>query len=163
VADASGNAYVLNQSALNNDDAVLIFAASANGTVAPNSFIAGPTTKLTRAQSIALDQHGNIYVGADDSSGFAGMILVFAPGSSGDTAPIRTITGPNTSLGFIADLKIAADGTLYVNATSPTDRKTHILTFPADANGDAHPLTDLYPAAPAVQSVVVDFGSLAVL
>jgi hypothetical protein len=162
-ADPSGNIFVLNRSRLNADDAVLIFGASASGTTTPNSVITGPTTKLTQAYSIALDQQDNIYVGTQGPNGIAGIILVFAAGASGDAAPIRTISGPNTSLGPILDLHVAGDGTLYVNAESRANGKTHILTFSANADGDARPLTDLYPANPAEPSVSVNFGSFAIL
>jgi hypothetical protein len=55
------------------------------------SVLAGPSTGLTSIRGVQTDDAGNIYV--FDCSASHGIIRIFAPGSTGNTAPAATIKG----------------------------------------------------------------------
>jgi hypothetical protein len=58
--------------------------------------ITGPTTKITSAGGVATDDASNVFVTNADPTGAS--VLVFDPAATGDVAPIRTISGPTTTL-----------------------------------------------------------------
>jgi sugar lactone lactonase YvrE len=84
--DPFGNLYVTN--VLGNS--VEMFRANASGNVAPVRTIAGANTQLDQPSAIAIDAAGFIYVGTQSVAATA-SILVFAPGSNGNVAPIQSI------------------------------------------------------------------------
>ena len=107
---------------------VTVYAPGSKGDVKPIATISGAKTKLRIPYGIALDSNRNIYVlnatgfflacvgfvsgpvatkdlansnvAAATAYGLRGPILIFAAGSSGDTAPIGAIGGPFTGLDF---------------------------------------------------------------
>lgn len=104
--DASGNIYVSDQASNvcgTTCPAILIFPASAAAggySGAPLKFIAGPAnTKLFAPTDVKVDGSGNIYV-ADSTASGAGVIYVYAAGSTGDVAPSKTLTSPGTVIGL---------------------------------------------------------------
>ena len=60
------------------------YGTGANGDVPPSQIISGANTKIRNPQGLALDAHGNIYVGD-------GKALVFSRRAHGDGAPIGII------------------------------------------------------------------------
>jgi hypothetical protein len=92
--DAAGKIYVSNAYA----GSVTVYGAGANGNAAPVATIAGPSTLLTRPGGIAVDAAGNIYVGNDGANASTTFVAVFAPGATGNVAPIRTIAGTATGI-----------------------------------------------------------------
>jgi len=66
---------------------LLTFARGAHGNVAPIS-----TLFVPGCSGINLDPNDNVYIAFKDS------ILVYAAGSAGSAKPLRTITGPLTTL-----------------------------------------------------------------
>ena len=93
---SSGAIYVADPSAIGIGPAVLVFAANANGNVAPTSTIAGSATGLIAPTDVKLDGAGNIYV-ADSG---AGKVFVFAAGASGNVAPKAALTVGGTVTGI---------------------------------------------------------------
>ena len=84
-------------------------------------------------KSISFGPDGTLYVANRDT----GKILVFAPNASGNTAPTRTISGPDTGLtGKPHGIAAPGDGTIYVTSHY-TDE---ILVFAPDATGNAAPV-----------------------
>jgi sugar lactone lactonase YvrE len=71
-----------------------VYAAGANGNVAPSRVIAGSNTGLQTPTGVALDSAGNIYVSTNANK----SVVVFAASASGNATPIRTIAGTNTGL-----------------------------------------------------------------
>jgi acylphosphatase len=93
--DSSLNIYVANQTFPNSGNGSLtVYAAGANGNVAPTETIEGASTELDLPAGIALDSSDHIYAAnpADSS------ITVYAAGSNGNVAPINTISGSKTGL-----------------------------------------------------------------
>jgi IPT/TIG domain len=83
-------------------------------------------------QGLAVAPDGTTYVA------FQGLIAVYAPGASGNTAPERTITGTTTTLVDPGGLAIDASGNLWV-----ADSSVAVLEFAAGASGDVAPLRTL--------------------
>ena len=103
--DSSGRLYVAH---VTDRYAISVFAASARGNVAPERVIQGNLTGIATIKNITVDSDGTLYASS------AGWIRVFAPGATGNVAPIATLVdndGP-------AALALTADRHLYaVNAT----------------------------------------------
>ena len=155
--------YVLNLG-MGQTGAIFVFSSSATGATSPLATISGPATGLLAPQGLAVDSAGNIYVGSFDSTKLVGSILVFAPGSTGNVTPVRIISGPNTLLGPIQDLRLDQAGTLYVNSARPgrVSFGAHILTFASGASGDVAPVSDLAAETSSVNHVPESFSKLAV-
>jgi hypothetical protein len=98
--DSSSNIYVANITYPNSGNGSLtVYAAGANGNVAPTKTIEGTKTELDLPAGIALDSSDNIYATNFDRTDFAdSSITVYAAGSNGNVAPIKTIEGAETGL-----------------------------------------------------------------
>lgn len=113
--DARGTVFVANGGTPGSDvGSVTIYAPGANGNVAPSRTIAGPATGLYQPHGIAVDGNGRIYASNSCRAPIACIqqphhddtIVVFAPGASGNVAPVATISGAATGLFYPAGLTI---------------------------------------------------------
>lgn len=138
---SDGLMYVAN----NAPAAILEFAAGSNGNCAPTRSIQGPDTQLGTSISvgtptpliagIAFDSSGDLFVAATQGN----AILVFAPGASGDAAPIRSIRGPTTTLNGPRQIAFDSGGNLWVaNRTGNS-----VIAFAPGASGDAPPIVTI--------------------
>ncbi|MDQ2679719.1 MAG: hypothetical protein M3Y21_01660 [Candidatus Eremiobacteraeota bacterium] len=100
--DSAGNLYVIDNGFVPGKADVEVFAAGANGNVAPIRTIT--SASFSNPVSIALDSANNIYV-ADTNSG----ILKFVAGSNGNAVPVSQIL-PQTSDGSGGYVAASADG-----------------------------------------------------
>lgn len=109
------------------------------GCVATSS-IAGPHTDINAPAGIDIDADGYIYASNSASDFGEAGITVHAPTATGDAAPVRFISGPNTGLvrGFQTSLTLDERGQVYVLAQTQTGGC--LLVFAHDAAGDAIPL-----------------------
>jgi len=130
--DPAGNIYVA-AVALSGPGAILIFASDSTGTVPPTSTLAGPDTMINQLVGVAVDGAGNIYVANGNSGGAMPSILEFSAGSTGNVAPIRTISGSATMLGAPGNLTVDSAGNIYVL------NELNILKFSPTATGNAAP------------------------
>jgi len=139
VAMGSGNLYVFNWQDGTSDPPIAIFPATATGNVAPSGSIGGPLTGIAfdGVGGIATDVSGNIYI--SNSSATGGSILVFAPTATGNVAPIRTISGSATQLGYLGGIQVDAAGNIYVISVSDHGENPTVLKFPATASGNTAP------------------------
>jgi hypothetical protein len=99
--DSSGKIYVSDQASTVCSPAcpaILIFPAGSNGPVTPTA-IDGSNTGLIAPNDVKVDGSGKIYV-SDTTSGGRGVIHVYAPGASGNVAPISSFTSPGSALGL---------------------------------------------------------------
>jgi sugar lactone lactonase YvrE len=130
--DPAGTIYVADEST----NSIDVFAAGTNGNVAPIRTISGSLTGITGPfgpDDVKVNAAGNIF-----ASNFNGnSITEYAPGASGNVAPICTIAGSNTGLANNDDISLASDGTLYVGnfaGSSPVE------VFAPGACGNVSPI-----------------------
>jgi hypothetical protein len=147
--DGSGRIYVLGKNGLTDSTQnIEIFAAGTDGNTAPIATLAGASTGLVEAVSLAVDGAGKIYVAgsipcATCTSATHPGIMVFAAGASGNVAPQQIIAPDaypavdNTGLDA-GDLYVGVDasGNIYV-ADSYSQK---ILVFAPGANGNVAPV-----------------------
>jgi len=139
--DPSGNLYLATGKPLNNI-AIAPIEVFAPDTTTPTRSLGGGLTTLSvgSPQAMATDSAGNLYV-ANVVSGVS-SILVFEPTASGNTPPLRDITGSNTQIGCIGGIALDNEGFLYVvsvptcgSTASPT-----VLRFSTTGNGNIAPV-----------------------
>jgi hypothetical protein len=98
----------------------LVLSALAVPLIASATALAGP------------DPQGTIYV----ADGEASAIDVFAPGSTGNVAPERVISGADTGINAPTDVKVDAAGDVYASNFSGDS----ITEYAPGASGDATPI-----------------------
>jgi len=121
--DQNGRLYVANTGSAS----IVVFAAGANGNVAPAVALTGSNTGLQRPFALAFDSRGRLLV-ADESVG----VIVFAKGARGNANPVATITGISEATGVVAGAK----NQIYVADFTGNS----IKEFAANANGNATPI-----------------------
>ena len=147
IAVTSTGVLYVHSSGVTPPDSVLVFGAAATGNVAPMATLGGSNTGLYTIRGLALDSAGNIYVMslAKPTSTLANSavpsILVFAAGSTGNVAPMRTISGSATTMIFGGQLRVDSAGNIYV-----VDQET-ILKFAPGASGNVAPVSTVSSSA----------------
>jgi hypothetical protein len=138
--DKAGNIYVADFNAQQID----VFAPTANDNMLPTAIIAGSNTGLKTPRLVRTDAAGNIYVlnslgtQADPNA----SITVYAPGSSGNVAPIRTITFANVPGNIYYGLAVDGPGNVYTTSVPSVNPNNvaYVLEFAAGASGAAVPI-----------------------
>ncbi len=134
------------------NSAIVVFAPSANGNVAPIAAIAGPRTGLHGTAGIAVDACGTIYAtNLGDKS-----ITIFAPGSSGDTPPVAAIAGSDTGFDRLSGIAVDAKGRIYVANGLYVKNARGVLIFAAGSNGNVKPVAAITDATGYADDVAVD-------
>lgn len=143
---SSGELYVYNWGEIGAEP-IEVFAATANGNVAPIGSLGGPLTGLAAENigGIATDSTGNVYISTSTVNG--GVIEIFAPGVFGNVAPIHTISGTATQLGYLGGIQLDAVGNIYVVSTTSTGQDPTVLKFPAAATGNVAPTLTITSSA----------------
>lgn len=126
--------YVTNQ--LSN--IVTIYAAKANGNVAPAGSLGGSDTDIDYPTGLAFDATNNIYVANYRSSGGFGSVTMYPAGSRGNVAPIAEILGQDTGDRMInpSDVVLDAAGDIYVSGYSSNS----VSVYAPGASGDPTPI-----------------------
>jgi sugar lactone lactonase YvrE len=153
--DSAGNIYVANEGVLSGDQSsdppsVTIYRAGSNGDYAPMARIIGPKTGLCYSQAVAVDSHGYVYisnqgyVSNENPQGEPPTITVYAPGSNGNVAPVRVISGPATLLSAPEGIAIDSSGRLFVSSSAPgAPQGAAVLIFAAGSNGNIAPFASI--------------------
>jgi hypothetical protein len=137
MVDPAGRLWVADGT--NGTATIRVFAASANGNVAPVEVLGGSQVLLIWPVALGMDGAGRLYV-VDRG---ANAIKVWAPGVTGNSPSVRTISGPSTGLQDPAGIAVDAAGTVHVaNQTLGT-----ITTYAPGAGGNATPLRTLVGSA----------------
>jgi len=135
--DAMQNIYVANT----NGNNVLVFSSTATGNVAPASILAGAATGIGTPLGVALDSAGDIYVASFNQPSNSSLVLEFAPGSTGNVGPTRTLTAVASDT--LADLAVDALDNLYVFTQAPTTNQLAIDIFTPDESGSTAPVESI--------------------
>jgi hypothetical protein len=141
------------------DGTLETFASGFTATSAPTQYLTwGKTNFAATADPIALDTAGDIfYVDDGIGRGVKAVFYVFAAGAIGPVAPVRTITGTDTTSFYydgFPELAVDGAGDLFVayyneaddpNATGSmstlaNNEPTGIVEFAAGATGNATPV-----------------------
>ena len=130
----TGTIYVANQNGT--PKKILIFPKGSNGNVVPK-VLAGSNVPLQLPGALAVDSSGKLYV-ADST---ANAIYAFAAGATGNSAPIRTISGTATLLHSPMGVSFDSAGHVYV--TNLRDSTAPIEEFAAGANGNVAPIATI--------------------
>jgi hypothetical protein len=145
--DSSAEVFVANDTCFRRGycvpDQVTVYAAGANGDVAPIRTISGPDTKLDHPQGIALDSESHIYV---TNFFYKPSVTVYAAGASGNAPPIRTIRGSSTRLKSPGGIALDADGYVYIinfpNNGKPDDNS--VTAYGPGATGNVRPIQRIH-------------------
>lgn len=139
---------------------VSVFLTGANGNVAPIYRITNVGGPHGAPQGLAVDSKGHVFVTTIAADGYTTSLLVFAPRAHGDAKPIRTITGPDTTLtNNSSDTGVGPDGSAYVN------NGNEIAVFAPNADGDSPPvrlITGLNGAGAAISPSNLLYASTAI-
>lgn len=119
---------------------VVINPGQAGGAAVPTRTITGPATQIGDPLAVAWTPSGALWVVDGDIGGSSGVeLLRFAPGATGDTAPVRVISGAKTRLrSSFNQLSIAGlpgDGV----AVSPAGVAPQFSVFTAGQSGNVAP------------------------
>ena len=132
-------------------DGVKVFAANADGDVAPVKSLSGSATR------VAFDASGRLYVMDHNANEIRAYEAGFADGAS----PIKTLRGGSSGLSRLTDLAFDSSGRMYVALESPSSVRVfstsyQTISFPAiaDTTLAASPVT---PSASASSSEAVTF------
>jgi sugar lactone lactonase YvrE len=133
------------------DNKVLAYSRDADGNAPPVSSVAGTKTHLVYPRAVALDGARNLYVSNYTPLEKQSNVAIFAPGASGNTPPLRTISGPDTQLQAPSALSLDPAGNLYVidsygaasGCSDPTGGCWTVNVYAAGAAGDAAPVRSI--------------------
>jgi len=143
--DANGNLYVYDD---NVDNQVEVYNAGFVNAAVPTRII--NSTVPLEAKALAADANGNLYLaGRTADNDETPEIQVFSSTATGTIAPTRTIAGASTTLIAPRDIKVNANGTIFVlDQTSQPNgvvvpqmdlRNANILQFASTASGNVAP------------------------
>ncbi len=135
-----------------NGTAIAGFPISSTGDAAPTTRIAGDQTNLDGALALAVDKQGFLYAAVPLA------ILVFAPGTTGNAPPARSIAGPNAlaATDSFVGVTVASDGTIFAASElgSGVNRNPKILSFSNTANGNVAPIRTITGPTTTMQAVL---------
>ena len=133
--DSNGTMYAPNTSAYS----VTTYDAGTSGNSAPTTTIEGSKTTLGYPSGIAVTSSGTIYVANPQDQAPYTSVTVYAPGTSGDVAPIARIKGSQTRLEFPYNVGLDAAANIYVTNYDGHSGSGWITVYPNGTNGNVKP------------------------
>lgn len=164
---SSGIVYATTDIPYTTDHEVLAFAADADGPSTPVAELAGSQTQICGPWGIAVDAADNIWVAGDCAGVFNPGLSEFAPGATGNVAPLRHITksaflarpmavaiDPSTGTVWDADFNLQAEAGFAPTADGSASAVAFLtsgnvgMTFPSgivfDASGALYTANNYY-------------------
>jgi sugar lactone lactonase YvrE len=138
-------------------DSITVYSPGSTGDSPPVRVISGPATKLASPGGIAVDSSGNIFVTSlnlAERSWGAVAILVYAPGSTGNVAPMTSIDGDCAKIGMAGAIALGPDGNIYVTNPGEPGRAS-VVVFSQQPLGTQ--------ADPIIQGPILGFLEYAVI
>jgi hypothetical protein len=155
--DAAGEAFTI-AGTFSGSPAIAVYAAGATGNVPPARVItdANPSHFIF---NVAADAAGYAYALYETTDGKQNGIDVFAPGASGVSTPVRTISGKRALLdpiSTIVEIAVDANGDLwwFCDGEVNTER---LVEYAPGASGNAKPVRDIEGSL-AFPQVVLGFA-----
>ena len=118
---------------------VTVYAPGASGDVPPTGVIQGPNTRLEHPNSLALDASGNIAV-TNALVFYPGWVTFYSAGSRGNVAPVRTIQGARTKIGWPTQIAIDSNLDAYV----ANHDGSNLTVYAPGANGNVAPIRNVH-------------------
>ena len=112
--DSNGNLYAIGY--LNNSSPVVnMYPVGSSGNVSPASSLSGADTLLTAPNGIVVDSDFRLYI-SNSYRGPAdrGTVTIYPPGSTGNIAPVSTVTSSFNGIDAGAGIAMDAGGNIYV-------------------------------------------------
>jgi hypothetical protein len=139
--DAAQNVYVANVNAGN----ILVFSSTETGNTTPAGILSGVLTILDTPSGVAVDSSGNIYVASFNQPSNSSVLLEFSPGSTGNVAPVRTLT--SIASNNIYGLAVDALNNLYVCVQNPANGQFAVDVFSPTVSGSTAPTASITSTA----------------
>ncbi len=147
--DRGRNLYVTNYAPSEIGSSVNVYAAGATGNASPIRQITGSSTQLYAPSSVSLDTSGNVFVtdvygaasGCSNPTQGCWDVNVYAAGSTGNVAPVRSIRGTKTKLFYVYGSAVDTSGNVYV--ANGYHANCCITVYSPDANGDVKPIRNI--------------------
>jgi hypothetical protein len=141
--DAAQNIYVANiiYTATTDGGNILVFSSTATGNAAPSSTLGGNNTSIGIPLGVAVDSSGNLYVSSFNEPSTSSLVVQFAPGSTGNATPTRTLTAVASDT--LAGLAVDSLDNLYVFTQAPTTNQLAIDVFTPDEIGSTAPVESI--------------------
>jgi len=148
--DAASIVYVIQDDFNTETSSILELPANAQGNVAPSATLNSPASTIFYAA--AVDQSGNLYVGAETevvNPNAVFEIFEYAAGATGAATPMRTIDIP------VGVVSLAVDETGQIYALT----QDGIYVFAANSSGNATPIRWILPGeSTSITSIYYPFG-----
>ena len=153
--DSYGNIYVANAGkGGGGQDSITKYPAGSSGDAAPVAEIKGDNTKLFSPSGLTVDSSGNIYVANPGLISYAAnqkpmvqvadSITVYSPSSTGNTAPVRVISGALTRLSSVSGIAVDSSGYIYADSRGVEgSQAAGILIFAPGSSGNVAPTMSL--------------------
>jgi hypothetical protein len=147
--DRGRKVYVSNFVPSESGSNVTVYGAGATGNVSPVQNITGSNTGLRAPSSVSVDASGAIYVtdmygvasGCSNPTQGCWDVNVYAAGSNGNVAPVRSVRGPATKLYYVYGSAVDAGGNVYVANGYHSD--CCITVYAPGANGNVPPIRNI--------------------
>jgi hypothetical protein len=137
--DGSGALYAIDSNSYDATNTaaptIAIFRGATCGGQTFQSALGGANTQLQLPAQIAFDAAGFIYV----TDAGAKAVFVYAPGATGNVAPVRTIAGSNTRFQKPWGVAVDSAGVLHVSDQTANA----VFDFPSAATGNVAPSNTL--------------------
>ncbi|MFI5351554.1 MAG: choice-of-anchor D domain-containing protein [Candidatus Binatales bacterium] len=152
--DRSGNIYVVSDGSESGaKDTVAVYSAGSNSNAPPIATIAlpiatleGMNTGISVPGGVVVDGTGNLYVSnvghECDDAVCDSSVIVYPAGSTGNSAPSATISGPKTQLEFSRGIALDGAGNIYVanvGSVVINGGLGTVTVYPAGSNGNVAP------------------------